>query len=995
MASKKVVAFGYSHLLQGSISRAFAEGLSGADDPDARQALRQARAAYDANDLNVALRVMDRAWRYCADEAPNIAPIYGRLLFLEAREYAAALSMLKHSVTSAPDPDAAALSALSLLNLQRPEEARGQLEAALGEYGVSPDSLLAYAAGEVAGHAAIAAPGWVARGPDDLRVLGEVWAGAVNGGLDIKAGSDAAFTHLLRAERDATPCAFALQLPQAAAGVRLQVRIGGKPLVGSGQAIPLDFGLDGRASSNGRTVSGWARIGWAPDAAVTLRLEDSAHKTAQIDARHALSARRWAFSQSARSLGLVGERITVTARLPDGGWQALPDSPVLLEPAVRLTKTRPPPLPRWGLGAPRPRKRPAQRARGVDVVIPVFRGLEESLASIDSAVATVTRAAAVVVVDDATQDTALAAALDARAKSRRIVLLRNKVNLGFVGSINRALALHKARDVVLLNSDTLVFGDWLERLREAAYSRSSIGTVTPFSNNASIASYPQPLGGAIDPRRAAELDVLAAATHAGVGADIPVGVGSCLYLRRDCLRDVGTFDVEIFGKGYGEETDFCLRARQRGWTHRLAADVYVYHAGGSSFGTRRAALLDRSQRLLNLRHPGYDRFIGSFITQDPLHRLRRQLDERRLIGLAGPFVLLVTLSLPGGVDRYVAERSMQLRKWGLQPLVLRPAAVGNAKCCELWSEALTLPNLQYDVPGELAELVGLLGTIGLKGIEIQHFLGLDPRVIEAIRGLSVPYDVMVHDYAWVCPRVTLIDGSGRYCGEPVVAVCEACVKQHGSSLEEKITVRSLRARSTQWLQGARRVLAPSADTAARLRRHFSDLTVVVQPHTLPYSTVPKLTEPLPGRRLRVALLGAVGHHKGYGVLLECARDARARKLPIEFVVIGFTLNDAPLLATGHVFVTGRYEEDEVPHLLDRERPDMGWLPSVWPETWCYTLDHLLKTGLPMVSFDIGALAERLRSIAGAVLLPLNLAPARINDRLLQLARQLQVPEKIF
>ena len=127
-----------------------------------------------------------------------------------------------------------------------------------------------------------------------------------------------------------------------------------------------------------------------------------------------------------------------------------------------------------------------------------------------------------------------------------------------------------------------------------------------------------------------QIHKLAASVNDGVRAEIPVGVGFCLYIRRDCLNDVGDFDAAVFGRGYGEETDFCMRARRRGWSHRLAADVYVYHAGGLSFGGERAALLDRSQRLLNLRYPGYTRSIAKFVQQNPLLKLRRRLDMARL-----------------------------------------------------------------------------------------------------------------------------------------------------------------------------------------------------------------------------------------------------------------------------------------------------------------------------------------------------------------------------
>ena len=101
-------------------------------------------------------------------------------------------------------------------------------------------------------------------------------------------------------------------------------------------------------------------------------------------------------------------------------------------------------------------------------------------------------------------------------------------------------------------------------------------------------------------------------------------------------------------------------------------------------------------------------------------------------------------------------------------------------------------------------------------------------------------------------------------------------------------------------------------------------------------------------------------------------------------MIGYTPNDAALLATGKAFVTGGYADAEVPHLLRRESPDLAWLPSVWPETWCYALDHAQSAGLPVVAFDLGAIAERLRASGGGLLLPLEMAAGRINDCLIQL-----------
>jgi GT2 family glycosyltransferase len=962
------------------------ESLRGVASPDAWPGLQEALNALREGALDTALRSLDRAWRCLPHEAATLAPIYARLMSLEAHDLDASLRLLQRAIDVAPDPDLAALLALTLLRLERFQDARRHLEEALAEYCVESGGLLFHVACQVTGHPAIQAPGWIGRGPN-LELVGELSSQESANVLDIKMGGHAAFTQLLRRPSRGGGRTFSLPAPPLSFHTPLYVSSRGVHLVGSGSRTPSDFALNGRAGNRGNRLTGWVRMKWLPTRPLRVRVEDErGHRARATTGRVALPGWRQPFWINLRSAGVRGSRIQISALLPDGRWHPLPDSPLLLEPAWRLAGRKPTQLRKWTASPVRRSLRCAaiERAEMTDVIIPVYRGREETLACIQSVLATLDSGSSVTVVDDATEDAELAAALDVLALEGRITLLRNAENIGFVGSVNRALALNPTHDAVLLNSDTLVFGDWLSRLRAAAYSSSAVGTATPLSNSGSIASYPHASGAAVAPEYAAALHALATSTHPGVSVEIPVGVGFCLYLRRDCLRDVGYLDAGVFGKGYGEETDFCMRARGRGWSHRLAADVFVYHAEGLSFGSRRAALLERSQRLINLRYPGYDAFIASFLEQDSLRLVRRRLDEHRLSAFQGRFVLIVTLALSGGVERFVGERCSSLRAKGLFTLILRPAAAGNARRCELWTDAMELSNLRYEIPKELDALVSLLRAMRLEASEIQHFLHLDARLIDAVRALPIPYDVYVHDYAWICPRVTLIDGSGRYCGEPPVSVCQTCVRRNGSSLGEAISVAALRARSSTWLQGARHVVAPSADTATRLKHHFNGLQVDVQPHTAPVAAGSLQSSVFQSKVVRVALIGAIGDHKGYRFLLKCALDARARRLPIEFVVVGYTRDDAPLLATGKVFITGRYSDGEAPYLLERERVDVAWFPSVWPETWCYALDYALVAGLPVLAFDLGAIADRLRAAGAGTLVPLELTPRRINDRLLEL-----------
>ena len=269
----------------------------------------------------------------------------------------------------------------------------------------------------------------------------------------------------------------------------------------------------------------------------------------------------------------------------------------------------------------------------IDVIVPVHKGLAATRRCLDSVLAAEpTTPCETVVIDDATPEPEITRMLDGLAAANRITLLRNDMNLGFVRSVNRGMALHADRDVVLLNSDTEVAGDWLDRIRRCVYAHHDIGTATPFSNNATICSYPFYgwTGGVPGTLGLAALDRLFATTNAGKSVDLPTGVGSCLFIRRACLDRVGAFDAERFGRGYGEENDFCLRAVAAGWRNVLAGDVFVYHEGAVSFAAERADRADSAQEALLKVHPDYMQRVRAFIAADSMKSLRESIDAVRV-----------------------------------------------------------------------------------------------------------------------------------------------------------------------------------------------------------------------------------------------------------------------------------------------------------------------------------------------------------------------------
>ena len=116
----------------------------------------------------------------------------------------------------------------------------------------------------------------------------------------------------------------------------------------------------------------------------------------------------------------------------------------------------------------------------------------------------------------------------------------------------------------------------------------------------------------------------------GRSVDLPTGVGSCLYIRRACLDQVGLFDADRFGRGYGEENDFCLRALARGWRSVLAGDVFVFHEGAVSFALERSERMRAALAALLEIHPDYLDRVHAFVATDPIRPLRDAVDAARV-----------------------------------------------------------------------------------------------------------------------------------------------------------------------------------------------------------------------------------------------------------------------------------------------------------------------------------------------------------------------------
>ncbi|MGO9759154.1 MAG: glycosyltransferase family 2 protein [Roseiarcus sp.] len=583
-----------------------------------------------------------------------------------------------------------------------------------------------------------------------------------------------------------------------------------------------------------------------------------------------------------------------------------------------------------------PNERPARRqpARpapdpagepSASVIVPVHGDFEATRACLESLFVALDGSPRhrALIVNDATPDPCIAAYLATLRSRPRVELLTNPLNLGFVGSINRALAHVEYGDVILLNADTLVPPGFIDRLASAAHSSPDIGAVTPLSNHGEFASFPTPnaFNPLEPPGEIQRIDKAAAASNRGRVVDLPSGIGFCLYVTRACLDAVGSLS-EDFHRGYLEDVDFCLRARERGFRSVCAASVYVGHAGSKSFGQDKRALVVRNLKVLERRYPGHRSECAAFLLADPLRTARQSIERAIAPAARRPRLLVCGAGVVGAVARARAERHAAPRR---PAMILEARRVAGGEKVRIFNPAGGAPqSLQFDlaVSRERSALVAYLRALRSSRIEFLDPGGAPVSLLKRLLELEVPYDLFIADAG-------LLDRGGGPVTTFPLRRSRRDAGPDGAPAEPPHVAARWRSGWRIIAENAERILAPCE------RAQAFAATI------LPGRKISRLDSRADQRR-SAGRSGGNGETGRLGVvavrscaqeqrqIVEIARAFRARRPEISITVLGATLDDLGLMRIGDVFVTGRVEVAEFERLIGASRLDALFLGLTEP-----------------------------------------------------------------
>ncbi len=427
---------------------------------------------------------------------------------------------------------------------------------------------------------------------------------------------------------------------------------------------------------------------------------------------------------------------------------------------------------------------------GLDVIIPVYNAYEDLIRCLQSVLIHQEGSRIILINDKSTDPKIKDLFLKLKPfEFKNLVLLENSENQGFVKTVNRGMKFSK-KDVILLNSDTVVTENWIRKLRECANTDYKIGTVTPFTNNGTICSIPDfcevnevPIGFSIE-SFADFIEKISFKTYPA----IPTAVGFCMYIKREVLDKIGYFDQETFGKGYGEENDFCMRAIYAGYKNVLCDNTFIFHRGEASFSASKSLLIKKNLDTLSRMYPEYFPTVSQFINSNRLKKLNKNIHLRiKTWDVSKKRIMYILHTWGGGTESHVQDLIQKLNKeyklYVLQvinnEIILTEINNNNSlKYAFLMNSQMNKLEFHNEVYEKIVS--SIIDTFQIDLIHVHHLIGHTFDIFNIAKIRNIPIVFSIHDFYSVCPRINLINYNDEHChGKNNLTECEMCLRKLG------------------------------------------------------------------------------------------------------------------------------------------------------------------------------------------------------------------------
>lgn len=630
-----------------------------------------------------------------------------------------------------------------------------------------------------------------------------------------------------------------------------------------------------------------------------------------------------------------------------------------------------------------------------DIIIPVYNAYECVVECIDSVIKNTkfSKNKLIIINDKSTDERVLPKLKEYEKKHDFIEVLENKQNLGFVGTVNRGMKYSK-NDVLLLNSDTEVVEGWLDRIVECAYSEKMIGTVTPLSNNATHVSAPKGLQENDLPSNMSlsEYGRMVDLCAYRENQQLPTAHGFCMFIKREVLDKIGFFDEETFGKGYGEENDFSFRCLDYGYKNILCDSVIIYHKEKQSFSEKREELIKTNLKKLHDRYPIYSRRIELWCENFPIRKICENIDYQiQLHNRKNILIIIHDWNDPenstGGTTLHVWDLIRTMRdKYNFHVLapidgIFKLFSYFEKEEKELKFDAIDNYNMFGFYNRQYRKMLErIIDGFRIDTIHIHHMMYHFFDIIDVAKERNLYSMITLHDFYPLCPSINMLYKMEKYCPKIKNKNCGECLV-YKAGLKNDI-IDNWHEKWEEFLSQFNKVVVPSEDTKQEIAKIYQKLKIDVIEHgtSLEKSSYKSSIEDK--QEYHVAFVGVMSIHKGGKILQQLIKETKNPH--IKYHLFGTSEFKELENNKKNYIYHGRYKRENLPKLLEENKINLVCNFSIWAETYSYTLTEEIASGVPVLSFDIGAVGERIKKNNYGYTMDVNSSISEIIEKINQI-----------
>lgn len=621
--------------------------------------------------------------------------------------------------------------------------------------------------------------------------------------------------------------------------------------------------------------------------------------------------------------------------------------------------------------------------KNIDIIVPIYNAYEFTEECIKSVIRNtdLSKHTLVLINDKSPDENILPMLLKYKNENsdKKIVVLDNEQNMGFVKTVNKGMK-YSENDVILLNSDTEVTANWVDKIQKCGYSNDYIATVTPLTNNGTICSVPNfgidnelPDDMTLD-EYAEMIEQISKNRY----PELTTGNGFCMYIKRSVINELGLFDDETFEKGYGEENDFCYRALDHGYINVLCDNTFVYHKGTQSFKKEnltasRAALIDEHMQLLRKKHPIYVQKTDNFIANNPIRDIQENVNLNILLHKKKRILYLVNeweenMEMTGGTSLHIKDIINSNIKNNIASLVLAPDKNDLSRFkLYLYTDkyAREIANYKTDINqyGQITYtnnsykemLENIFDTLKIDILHVHHFLFQTFDAIDVAKERNIYSVITLHDLYMICPSINMVY-KDIYCEYDKEKDCSKCLNMR-YGVNSNI-IENWRNTCYSVLKRFDKIIVPSENTKKQFKRVYEDLNTEIVEHGVNIIEI-KETNSDNKETFDIAFVGAMAIHKGSNILKSLIRENNNPKIRIH--LFGKSEDEFLKKNRKNYINHGTYTRGELPQLLVKNNIDLVCMFTTWPETYSYTLTESYMAKVPVLTFDIGAVGDRVKA----------------------------------